>query len=173
LSLLDLSAAKYSAELTDGDLFTGTCSIDVGTFYGTDATGLINICGEPKTNPFDAESSAASHAITYLECTNKFDVVDFNYDSFVLLRQKHDHLLLLRSKYEALVSDASKSWSNFTSSFQSFIDHQYDLSSSLFFSTEYSSEYEGLITFASDLQEALYEILNMQQNALSVISSDI
>lgn len=173
LDYLDLPPANYSIDVTENDLFTGSCSLYVGSCYGSTDSGPTNIQCEPKLSPFDAESSAAAEAIRFLERSQNFEVVDFNYDTLVLLRQKYDNLLQIRLNYDAVLSDASRAWSDFAKSLQSFIDDQYDISLGVFWSTEQSSDYAALISCASEMEQALYQIWNKQHSAISDINSSV
>jgi len=155
LDALDLPPAKYRTEVTENDLFIGFCSIYLGSCVGPNATGPTDIRGDPKQSQFDAESSAAAYMISFLERTKKFEVVDFNYDSLNMLREKHDNLLHHRWKYDSVVSDAYMSWEHFADSLQAIINEQYDLAKTQFCTNEYSSELTTLVACASELEQAL------------------
>lgn len=171
MKFFDLPAPKYSTSVTENDLFIGTCSIHVGPCSGPDPSGRSHISGDAKSGPAEAECSAAAKAIYFLQRFRNIEIVDFNYDSLVVLRQKFDNLLALRSQYELLVSKANTSWSEFCGTLDSIFKKLSDLSEQNAISTDQSSEFHGRFSFHSELEAAISVIKDMHRSALPFIAS--
>lgn len=167
MECIGLHAAKYNSEVLVGDLFKGRCSIVVDSLYGTNSTSSTNIHGEPKDCPFVAETSAAGQAIRYLERAKNFDVVDFNYDKMILVREKCDNLMHFCLQYDAVVAEAYKSWTCFISKVRSFISQQYGMLNSGSLPPNASANFGDLVALIRDLELALHRTTTKQHNAFS------
>lgn len=116
MKIFDLPQAKYTTTVTENDLFIGTCSIFIGHCYGSEPSGRTNIPGDPKHSPLEAKCSAAGEAIYFFERLRGIEIVDVNYDSLTVLRQKLDNHQL-RSKYDVLVTQANSNYCKAGTSF--------------------------------------------------------
>jgi hypothetical protein len=91
-------------------MFTGNCKLDLNGTESTWKVGKTIIHGDAKNSAYEAECSAASKAIAYVERVLCIEIIDLNYYTLLDKMDSLDHLTSVSNKYVAIQHLVADEW---------------------------------------------------------------
>lgn len=122
---LGSKAPKFSTRLVCNDMFQGECKIIVDDTWISNNTGKIVIEGDVKSTPYEAQCSAASKAINYLEKFFGIEVVDLNFHRIQKKHETLEFLQCIKAEYVVLERQIAAEWRSNITEIEGMVNSEY------------------------------------------------